>query len=199
MRRRFLSLGISLIVVAWAGAVQAQDAQLVLRSTIDEVLAALGDESLSREQRLDRVQKIAEVRFDFDRMSRLVLARNWRKLSEEQRGEFLVEFKRHLSLTYGRGFEQFSDERIEIESQRTESNGDVTIKTRVVGGSADDTKIDYRMRARGGSWYVIDVIIEAVSLVSNFRSQIQEIISQKGPEHLIQTLRDKNAKEANAT
>jgi phospholipid transport system substrate-binding protein len=52
------------------------------------------------------------------------------------------------------------------------------------------------MRARDDSWYVIDVIIEGVSLISNFRSQVQEIVSANGPSRLIEILREKNEKEA---
>ena len=40
---------------------------------------------------------------------------------------------------------------------------------------------------------IIDVIPEGVSLIQNFRSQVQEIVTQKGVGQLIQTLRDKNA------
>ena len=45
------------------------------------------------------------------------------------------------------------------------------------------------MRQREQGWYVIDVVIEGVSLLQNFRTQIQEIVSSKGTDGLIQTLR----------
>ena len=51
------------------------------------------------------------------------------------------------------------------------------------------------MRKRDGKWYAIDVVVEGVSLISNFRSQVQEILNNKGADRLIETLREKNAKE----
>jgi len=74
----------------------------------------------------------------------------------------------------------------------------VTVKTRVVGGAAGDgVQIDYRMRAiNGGSWLIIDVIPAGVSLIQNFRSQVQEIVTQKGVDKLIQTLHEKNENAA---
>jgi phospholipid transport system substrate-binding protein len=63
----------------------------------------------------------------------------------------------------------------------------------VVGGAADGARLDYRMRARDGEWKVIDVVIERISLISNFRSQIQEVVSSEGPERVIEILREKNA------
>jgi phospholipid transport system substrate-binding protein len=168
-----------------------------MEKTVDQVLAVLRDGALSPEQKLDRITEVAEARFDFERMSKLVLARNRRKLTPEQQAEFVVEFKRHLTVTYGRRLREFSDETIEVTETREESNGDVTVKTLVTGGAAaDGVKIDYRMRARDETWYAIDVIIEGVSLISNFRSQVQEIVSAKGADQLIQILREKNDKEA---
>jgi phospholipid transport system substrate-binding protein len=184
-------------LLAWAAYAAAPDARAVMEETVDQVLAVLRDGTLSDENKLGRIRKIAESRFDFERMSKLVLARNRRKLTPEQQAEFVVEFKRHLTVTYGRRIGEFSNEQIEVVETRPETKGDVTVKTLVTGGAAaDGVKIDYRMRMRDDSWYVIDVIIEGVSLISNFRSQVQEIVSAKGADQLIQILREKNDKEA---
>ena len=172
------------------------EARAVIQGTIDQVMAVLQNESLTDSQKVDELKAVAEAKFDFDRMSRLVLARNYRKLSEQERTEFLVEFKQHLTVTYGKGLKDYSGEKVTVGKGRLESNGDVTVKSQVVGGSIDEIKIDYRLRERDGSWYIIDVIIESVSLISNFRSQIQEIVSSKGTRQLIQILREKNEKQA---
>jgi phospholipid transport system substrate-binding protein len=125
-----------------------------------------------------------------------VLARNWRRFSEAQRGEFLTEFRRHLSLTYGQSVEGYADESIRVERTRAEGNGDVTVRTKIVGAAADPILVDYRLRSRAERWLVIDVIIEGVSLISNFRTQTQEIISESGPAGLIERLRTRNQEAA---
>jgi phospholipid transport system substrate-binding protein len=72
------------------------------------------------------------------------------------------------------------------------------VKTRVVGGAAGDgVQIDYRLRETEGQWLIIDVIPAGVSLIQNFRSQVQEIVTQKGVGKLIETLREKNQASAN--
>ena len=53
--------------------------------------------------------------------------------------------------------------------------------------------VDYRLRERGGDWRVIDVKIEGISLVSNYRDQFHEVLSQGGPEKLLAQLRERNA------
>ncbi len=81
---------------------------------------------------------------------------------------------------------------------RAENNEDVSVKTKILGGSADGVEIEYRLREDAGQWKVIDVIIEGVSLIANFRSQVQDIIRAEGPDKLIEKLRQKNAEKAAA-
>lgn len=163
-----------------------------LSLAIDEVLLVLRNSNSDTDGKLDRLQEITDRRFNFPRMSKLVLGRNRRKLSDEQQVEFEREFRRHLTVTYGQRIESFGGEKIEIGAARLERNGEVTVKTKLVGGSADGILIDYRLREREGSWQIIDIIIEGVSLVQNFRAQIQEIVSSKGADQLIVVLREKN-------
>jgi phospholipid transport system substrate-binding protein len=64
------------------------------------------------------------------------------------------------------------------------------------GAAADGVEIDYRMRQREESWKVIDVVIVGVSMISNFRSQVKEIVHAEGADQLIEILREKNDQEA---
>ncbi len=167
-------------------------ARTTLSATVDEVLGALGENGTDADARIAELLEITERRFDFPKMTRLVLGRNRKKLSEAQQLEFEQEFKRHLTVTYGRHIEGFADEKVEIGASRLERNGDVTVKTKIVGGAADNILVDYRLRENDGTWAIIDVIIEGVSLIQNFRSQVQEIVGAEGPERLIAVLREKN-------
>src|SRR5690606_40764430 len=108
----------------------------------------------------------------------------------QQREEFVAAFKKHLSGTYRDTLDNFKDETIEVEASRLEPRGDVTVMTTVKSASGD-TKVDYRLRKIDGEWRGIDVIVEGVSLVQNFRTQAQEIISTEGADALIQKLREK--------
>jgi phospholipid transport system substrate-binding protein len=188
--------------LALPGSVCADDASraaATLRTTVEAALDILDDEALSAEQRREQVEALVEDRFDFVVIARLVVARGWRRFSETEREEFIAEFKRHLSATYGRRLHAYDNEKIEFGSTRVESNGDVTCNTRIVGGAAGSgVDIDYRMRSRQGEAYVIDVIIEGVSLVQNFRAQIKELLQGSTPGELIEKLRKKNASEAEA-
>jgi phospholipid transport system substrate-binding protein len=166
----------------------------VVDRTTSSVLAVLADNNLSSDDKRRKIEDIVYVEVDFDTLSRLVLAKNWGRLSSEQQKEFVREFKRHLSLTYGRNVDNYKNEKVSIIGDREEARGDWTVQSKILRGGPDDFAVDYRLRQKDGTWRIIDIIIEGVSLVSNFRSQFQEIIANGGPERLLQLLREKNAK-----
>ncbi len=198
-RRNSALLALAALLLASAPQARASDevaaAKASFQKTVDDTLAILNDKAISKDERLHKLENIAIDRFDFPRMTQLVLGKNRSQLSAEQQREFEEEFRRSLSLTYGKRLEGYtSNEKIEIGDGRLEANKDVTVRTRISGGSAppDGVQIDYRMRANGDKWLVIDVIPEGVSLIQNFRSQVQEIVTQKGVNQLIPTLHEKN-------
>jgi phospholipid transport system substrate-binding protein len=185
------------IAAAPATASDTDGARAFVQSTIDQVMGILRNASVPLEQKKTQVEDIAYQRFDFALISRLVLAQNWSKFSDKQKADFTDAFKKHLSATYRDTLNDFRDEQIVIANARAEKNGDVTVMT-LVKDTTSDTKVDYRLRKSDGDWRGIDVIIEGVSLVQNFRSQAQEIVSAEGPDGLIQKLRAKQLKSPRA-
>jgi len=194
----------ALLLGFWLGAVglplpahatgEASDPASVVRETTDAVIAVLARKDLSAEERRREIEQIVYTRFDFRTLSRLVMARNWRKLTPAQQQQFVEEFKRHLSLTYGRNIDNYHNEKVVITGEREEVRGDWTVKTEITRPGADNIKVDYRLRKTNGVWRVIDVVIEGVSLVANYRSQFQSIMSRDGAAKLLELLHEKNEK-----
>jgi phospholipid transport system substrate-binding protein len=123
-----------------------------------------------------------------------VLARNWNGLTDEQKKAFTEEFKQHLSVTYGKNVESYNNEKVQIVGDRDEGRGDWAVQTKILrpqGGG--DILVDYRLRQVNGEWKVIDLVIERVSLVSNFRSQFQDVMANGGIDRLLKLLHEKNA------
>lgn len=188
-------LAMALLAVAPAApAADAPDesARAVVEKTLARIIAILNEKGASEASRRDRIAEIAYANFDFDTMSRLVIARPWRKFTESQRSEFIAEFKKHLARSYGRRLSRYEGVDVRVTGEVAEQRGDVTVNSEVVGGQFDGAVLAYRMRGSTGRWLVIDVIIEGVSLVSNFRSQFKPIVAQGGADELLRRLKDKN-------
>jgi len=185
---------LAIVVPAPARATDDNTPTALVEQTTSRVLAILADHALSADEKRHRIEDVVYDSVDFETLSRLVLARNWSRFNDDQRVAFMDAFKQHLSMTYGRNVESYHNEKVTILSSRAESQGDWTVKTKILRGGPGDISVDYRARQRDGRWRIIDVIIEGVSLVSNFRSQFQDVVSNGGPDHLITLLREKNAK-----
>jgi phospholipid transport system substrate-binding protein len=185
---------VALLLLVAGLAVAADTPRGVIEETTDQVIAVLADASLANGEKRQKIESIVAAHFNFTVLSRLVLARNWKQLSSAQQSEFVEEFRKHLSVTYGKNVEQYNNEKVVIAGEREESGGDWTVRTRIVRPAGEPILVDYRLRREDGKWMVIDVIIEGTSLVANFRSQFQDIISRNGVTGLLDLLRQKNAK-----
>jgi len=173
----------------------ADEPKAVIERLTNAVLAVLADEGLSTADRRQRIEQLVYADVDFDTLSRLVLARHWSEFTPAQQAEFITEFKKHLSLTYGKDLEGYHNERVTFLGDRQEARGDWMVRTKIVrGGGPNDIQLDYRLRQSDGQWKVIDFIIEQVSLVANYRSQFQAVLSGRSPEDLIKMIREKSAK-----
>ncbi|HZO09635.1 MAG TPA: ABC transporter substrate-binding protein [Myxococcota bacterium] len=165
----------------------------VVASTVDQVLAVLKDDSIPVEVRRDRIVAIAYERFDFDTMSKLVLAKYWKRFDAGQREAFLKEFKDFLAHRYGDRIDRYDQEKVAIVGERSAKGGDAIVATRIERPSGAPVEVDYRLRSRDGVWRVIDVKIEGISLVSNYRDQFHAVLSQGSPDDLLAQLRKRNA------
>ena len=188
------SLVVAAAVLASTAHTANEEPKQVVEQITGQVIKVLADKSQSTEAKRAAVQQIVYAWVDFDTMSKLVLAANWKKLSEAQQKDFVDQFRQHLSNTYGRNVDSYRDEKVKVGDTRDEARGDVTVKTAIDRGGANDIFVDYRLRKIGGQWKIIDVVIERVSLVSNFRSQFQEVMAQGGVDKLLAMLKEKNAK-----
>jgi phospholipid transport system substrate-binding protein len=168
-------------------------ARAVVAETVEEVLAVLRDESASTEDRIRSLERIVYGRFNLYVMSRLVLARNWKRFSDQQKEQYVTEFKQYLTNSYGNRIERYDQQEVEITGQREEPRGDVVVQTKIIGGDFEGASVDYRLRKQDSDWRVIDVVIEGISMVSNYRDQFKTIVSSGGPELLLEKLRAKNA------
>jgi len=165
----------------------------VVASTVDQVLAVLKDDSIPVEVRRDRIVAIAYERFDFDTMSKLVLAKYWKRFDAGQREAFLKEFKDFLAHRYGDRIDRYDQEKVAIVGERSAKGGDAIVATRIERPSGAPVEVDYRLRSRDGVWRMIDVKIEGISLVSNYRDQFHAVLSQGSPDDLLAQLRKRNA------
>lgn len=132
--------------------------------------------------------------FDFRVMAKSVLGRHWREATEEQRARFIEEFRDLLVRTYATALLKYNDEEFRFLPLSMKP-GDTTAVVRsevVPGGGAPPVAIHYSFYVSGSAWKVYDVVIEGVSLVTNYRSTYSQRIQANGLDGLIQSLAEAN-------
>jgi phospholipid transport system substrate-binding protein len=134
---------------------------------------------------------------DFDRISALVLGKNWKSASETEKTQFKQEFKTLLVRTYSRAFIEFKDWSVQFLPVTKDENPDkVIVNTEVLQPGRKAISVNYRMMKNGNEWKAYDILIEGVSLVTNYRSSFKSDIERTGSlASVIESLAKRN-KEA---
>ena len=163
-----------------------------LKSNIDRVIKVLEEPALKGKvkERRTAVRKIAAEIFDVDETARRSLARHWQARTPAQREEFVQLFGDLLEVTYISKIEQYGGEKIVYLGDSVDGE-QATVRTKLITKQGTDIPVDYRMLKKGDKWMVYDVVIEGVSLVSNYRTQFNKIIQTSSYEELVKKLKTK--------
>jgi len=168
-----------------------------VKGHLDKVLDVLRDPSLKAESakkaKKDRIRAIAEKMFDFTELSKRTLAQNWSKFSPGQQKEFVELYTSFLGDAYVNKIMVYTDEKIVFSKEVALTGKTVEVQSSVLRKNGD-VPLYYRVILKDGVWRVYDVVIEGVSLINNYRAQFREILSNKPPESLLETLRKKVGK-----
>ncbi len=132
--------------------------------------------------------------FNFDKVSRLVLGKNWTKATPEQKTDFQSEFKSLLLRTYATALSKYKNQTIEYAPLRmADGAANASVKTSILQPGGQPIAVNYSLEKQAdATWKVYDIVIEGVSLVTNYRGQFAQEIRQNGLDSLIRKLADKN-------
>jgi len=127
-------------------------------------------------------------RFDFSEMTKRSLGSHWESLGSAEQHEFVDAFTERVLRAYGRSVRASGDEKVQYAHELRD--GDLaTVQTKVISGSGDELPIDYQLHDVGGQWKVYDVVIDQVSIVSNYRAQFDRVIAKSSVKELLQKIK----------
>jgi phospholipid transport system substrate-binding protein len=181
----------------------AQDAapdELVRKSTTEILAAIKADKDLQAGDQ-KKIEKLAEEKvlpyFNFPHMTQLAVGRNWRDASDAQKAALTEQFRTLLVRTYSTSLTQYRNQTIDVKALKlAPADTEVVVKTLVVQPGGQPIPIDYSMEKIAAGWKVYDVLIDGVSLVTNYRSSFNTEIKEKGIDSLIKSLSDRNSKNS---
>jgi phospholipid transport system substrate-binding protein len=174
--------------------------QALVKQASDDMLKALKDNETELETNPDKIYELVESilmpHFDFEKMSKLALGKNWRAANDEQRVRFIEEFRLLLIRTYSTAMLEYTDEEIRFLPFRDDlSRKRVTVPMEVLQAAGPSIPMALSLyQNKEDAWKVYDVKIDGISLVTNYRSSFANEIRNGGMEQLINNLAERNAK-----
>ena len=163
-----------------------------VKKTVDEVVRIVSDKELKKNdhKRRPMLKKSISVIFDYNEMAKRSMGKHWNQRSAAEKKQFSDLFASLLENSYASKIESYNNEKI-VYLKETIDGDYAEIKSKVVTAKRDEFTLDYRMINQNGKWMVYDVVIEGVSLVSNYRTQFNKIINKDGYPALVHKLQTK--------
>lgn len=193
---RFLIISLAAALIPLGAAAQESPDAMVKRIA-DDVIAIVKTDKDLQAGNSAKVVALAEQKvlphFDFTRMTRLAVGRNWSQATPEQREQLTREFRTLLVRTYSSSLSQYRNQKIEVKPlQAAPADVDVLVRTAVIQEGGPPIPIDYRMEKGPKGWMVYDVVIDGASLVTTYRGSFNEQIQRSGIDGLVKTLQERN-------
>lgn len=200
-RREFLAagacaLGLSAVPFAFAADATGDPQQWVMEISSNILNAIKNDKDLAAGDP-KRVQKFVDEMVmpvvDFERMTRTAVGPKWRGATAEQRKELQHQFREQLTRVYSGALATVKDQTLKLAPNRVKPTPtDALVRTHLVTPGKPEVAINYRLKKIKGEWRIIDVDVEGIWMVENYRTQFAPIVNQSGIEGLIETLKQKN-------
>ena len=199
MPRRLVALAVTALALFAGATAFAQELapDALARKSIDEVLAVIRADKELQNGNPKKLHALVEEKilphFDFNRMTRLAVGRNWAQASDAQKEALTREFQTLLVRTYSTSISQYRNQTIDVKPAKIASGDkDTVVKTVVNQPGGQPSPIDYAMERTDKGWKVYDVMVDGVSLVTTYRGSFNEQVQKGGVDGLVKTLADRN-------
>jgi phospholipid transport system substrate-binding protein len=194
LRAGFVAVGFAAI----SASAVAQDApDALVRKVTDDVVAAIKSDKDVQSGNSAKILQLVDAKvlphFDFTRMTRLAMGRNWQQTTPEQQTALIKEFRTLLVRTYSTALGQYRSQTVDVKQLKLDGKEtDVTVRSTVNNGSAK-IPLDYAMEKQASGWKIYDVLVDGVSLVTTYRSSFNQEIQSGGVDALVKSLAQRNA------
>jgi len=178
-----------ILAVSMQANAQSASPKTVVETTVNAILDILRNDALGQEEARDQMRSEISKAFDPRTMAQSVLSTNWRQASEQQQDELQALFMQNLENTYMGRLEAYTNETVEYRGESIDNNR-AEVQT-VIITSSNEIPINYKLRLRNNGWFVYDVEVENVSMVSSYRETYRSVVRRDGMDGLLAQMREK--------
>lgn len=174
----------------------------VVKQGTDRILEAVKDPNLKgtakTAERRKLLYKIADDYFDWDEMARRSMSIYWAERTPEEKKQFVAVFSDLLARSYVGKIEGYKNQKILYGAEKIDGEYAI-VETKIITERDVEVPIHYRLRKKGSRWLAYDISIEGVSLVNNYRTQFNKILTSSSFSELIKRMKTKQLQEEAST
>lgn len=171
------------------GGIKESEISSTMQEKINLSLTYLKDNALSKENKAEKIFALFNEIFDFNLMSQLSLANDWKKLNNAQKTEFIQVFEQRLKQSFLDKLDLYTNEEIFVKKLQKPKQNRIILPT-TLQNKDKQIDISYKFYLSKNDWLIYDVDILGVSVIQTYRNQIVGFLEKDGFENLIKKLKE---------
>ena len=168
------------------------DARAVVEKFQAELIDVMKNgKKLGYSGRYDQLKGPVSNSHDLNKTARIVVGKEWEKLTSEQQDKLVDVFSRLSIASYAHNFKDYSGEKFIFESEEETTRGGVVVHSILQVPDDKPVKFDYMLKEKGNKWLIINIIANGVSDLALKRSEYTTILQREGFDALIAKINEK--------
>jgi len=165
-----------------------------VRTAVDKAVQILKDPKLQpadkKKERIDRLREAVNPIFDYQEMAKRALGTHWRRRTPAEQEEFVILFRDFLEGIYSDKIDLYGGEKV-LFGRQTVDEDFAQVESTIINPKGEEIAVNYKLRRVNGKWKVYDAVVENISIINNYRSQFDRVISGSSYQELVKRLREK--------
>lgn len=177
----FILAMFSIPLVAKAAGNNEQASLDFVKATAEKGLTFLSRPNSSEAEKKSEFKSLLSSSFDMDSIARFSLGQYWNTATSAQKQEYMSLFRKMVVNVYAQRFGDYKGQKFEVKSARPVGNADVLVTSYIVPtDGSDNIQVDWRVRNKGGTMKIVDVLVSGVSMSVTQRSDFSSVIQRGG-------------------
>ncbi len=173
--------------------------QYLIQNTVNQVLQSIKNQKIGSLDGVSKMQKIGQIvdekimpNADLLTTTKMAVGPSWNKASEEQKTAIMKEFKKLLIITYSGALLRVNNQKVEYKPTNYLPTDTKVVVKSIIIEQGKSNSIDYKLHKVNDKWKVYDLNVVGVGLISSYKSEFAQQISNGGLDGLIKMLQAKN-------
>lgn len=177
-------LSVSAVACTWGSVTHAaakSDSQAFIERMADRGIGFLESHKGAPEKQRAAFRDLLRDHFDLATIGRFAMGKYWRVATPQQRADYSRLFESMIVRVYSERFASYNGQKLSIDGSKEISDTDTMVQSRIIPtDNSSPVKVDWRVRKSGGTFKVVDIVVEGVSMSVTQRSDFSAVIEKGG-------------------